>query len=199
MVEEKKLQELMDQKKYVEASKQMLKIHLIPGAMTYTMTGFSDIHSILQASPPEGISRFAKFIDSNEVHNYLHVGLHKFEIMNLKAFNKFFADAGHTDVEPFEKLLDKGVKVLVYVPQFDLLAPRLGQERMMNALNWKGKDEFQKADRKIWKVDDDVGGYVKSVNNLQYVMVRNAGFWAIMDQPKWCYDMVERFTSGKMF
>ena len=75
----------------------------------------------------------------------------------------------------------------------------LGVTNMVNGLQWKGAGDFQKTERKIWKVKDDVAGYAKSSGNLHYVFLRNAGNYAVMDKPEEVNDMVERFVSGKNF
>lgn len=42
-------------------------------------------------------------------------------------------------------------------------------------LNFSGADEYKTAERHIWRVDNDVAGYVKQAGNLTEILVRNAG------------------------
>ena len=37
------------------------------------------------------------------------------------------------------------------------------------------------------------------VGNFRQVMVRNAGHILPYDQPKWAFDMIQRFVAGKSF
>ena len=55
------------------------------------------------------------------------------------------------------------------------------------------------APRKIWRVENQVAGYVREAKNLLQVMVRNAGHILPYDQPKWAFDMIQRFIQGKEF
>ena len=45
----------------------------------------------------------------------------------------------------------------------------------------------------------DVAGYAREVKNFRQVMVRNAGHILPYDKPKWAFDMIQRFISGKSF
>ena len=42
-------------------------------------------------------------------------------------------------------------------------------------------------------------GYVRVAKNLTQVMVRNAGHILPFDQPKWAFDMIQRFIQEKAF
>lgn len=45
-------------------------------------------------------------------------------------------------------------------------------ERSLRAMNWKGSREYQKAERKVWKIfksDKEVAGYVRQVDNFHQV------------------------------
>lgn len=42
-------------------------------------------------------------------------------------------------------------------------------------------------------------GYVKQAGKLTQIMVRNAGHFVAIDQPKWVLDMLTKLTSGKGF
>ena len=52
-------------------------------------------------------------------------------------------------------------------------------EHSLKDLMWKGKDDYLKAKRLIWKVDpsdDDVAGYVTTVGRFQRVMNVNDSY-----------------------
>ena len=48
-------------------------------------------------------------------------------------------------------------------------------------------------------IGDDLAGYVKEVGDFTQVLVRNAGHMVPYDQPKWSFDLINRWTSGKKF
>ena len=91
------------------------------------------------------------------------------------------------------------MQVLIYNGQLDVIIPYAQTENFLNALEWSGKYIYAMAPREIWKVQDDVAGYVRKAKNLTQVMVRNAGHILPYDQPKWAFDMIQRFVQDKDF
>ena len=90
-------------------------------------------------------------------------------------------------------------QVMVYSGQLDVIIAFPQTEAFLNALEWSGKYIYSTAPRQIWKVNDDVAGYVRVAKNLIQVMVRNAGHILPFDQPKWAFDMIQRFIQDKDF
>ena len=88
---------------------------------------------------------------------------------------------------------------MVYSGQLDVIIAFPQTEAFLNALEWSGKYIYSTAPRQIWKVNDDVAGYVRVAKNLIQVMVRNAGHILPFDQPKWAFDMIQRFIQEKAF
>ncbi|CAG7785768.1 unnamed protein product, partial [Allacma fusca] len=109
----------------------------------------------------------------------------------------FSKDAFNKHSDPLIELLDKNYKVLIYVGQFDIyITPDKLQEVVYN-LKWTKSGDFASAPRKVWRVNGAVAGYTQSAGNFAFATVRNAGNYAIMDQPEWTTDLVEKFISGK--
>ena len=77
----------------------------------------------------------------------------------------------------------------------------LGVEKMIRNLTWVGASDYNSKDsqRKIWKFNEDIAGYSKKVRNLNYVMVRGAGNYAILDQPQVTLEMITKFCRGEDF
>ena len=48
-------------------------------------------------------------------------------------------------------------------------------------------------------VGDQLAGYSKTVKNFTQVLVRNAGHMVPYNQPKWAFDLIQRWTSNKKF
>ncbi|CAG7728296.1 unnamed protein product, partial [Allacma fusca] len=92
-----------------------------PGSLLENTTGFTDFRNILRDKPPLDTGKFQKFIDAQEVHNYLHVGLHKFITKDPKVYSRFGKEfvALHEDV--IQEMLDKGYRILFYAAQFDIV------------------------------------------------------------------------------
>ena len=98
-----------------------------------------------------------------------------------------------------EQILNLGYKVLIYSTQLDVIVPHVGIRNFVNSLNWIGSNKFRKTGQRLWRVNQDVAGYIKSSDNLNYLFIRNAGHSAPYDQPEVCFRMITDFTRGKDF
>ena len=80
-------------------------------------------------------------------------------------------------------LLDRGLRVLIYTGQDDLICNILGTERYVEDLEWRGRSGFRNTEKKQWKVQGEVAGYVRKHENLMLVLIRDAGHLVPHDQP----------------
>ena len=76
---------------------------------------------------------------------------------------------------------------------------RLSATRKLN-----NRERYEKLRNVITVIDfrhvvDQLAGYSKAVQNFTHVLVRNAGHMVPYDQPKWAFDMISRWISGKDF
>ena len=88
---------------------------------------------------------------------------------------------------------------MFYSGQLDIIVAYTLTENFLNSMQWKYADRYKNSPRYIWKVDNKVAGYVREVPNMVQILVRNAGHILPYDQPKWAYEMMNRFTRGKGF
>ncbi|KAJ8599957.1 hypothetical protein CTAYLR_002843 [Chrysophaeum taylorii] len=95
------------------------------------------------------------------------------------------------------RLLDAGIKVLVYAGEYDFMCNWLGNRAWTADLDWTGKDAFNAAPNVTYALDDAtvVGSYV-SASNFTFLKVADAGHLAPHDQPKTTLAMVQRFLFG---
>ncbi|CAG7829524.1 unnamed protein product [Allacma fusca] len=193
---ENKVQTLIDEKKWEEAHAEIFKLIIVPVTLYSKFTGHAGMQlNYLNATVPRAMKNFAKFLNDKEVHNYLHVGLHKFEIFNFKVHDKFNPEIMASDGKAMEKLLDN-YKVLMYSGQMDPIIVHSQVTKAVEAFEWSGAAELKKTPRKIWKVGDDVAGYVKSVGKFHHMTLRKTGRYAAMDQPEWVFEMLCRLKRG---
>ncbi|KAK3870781.1 hypothetical protein Pcinc_024020 [Petrolisthes cinctipes] len=89
--------------------------------------------------------------------------------------------------------------VLIYNGQLDIIIGYTLTENFLDTLDWKMAGQFQQSPRYVWKVEGQVAGYVREVPGFVQVLVRNAGHMIPYDQPKWAFDMINRFTAQKSF
>jgi carboxypeptidase C (cathepsin A) len=96
-------------------------------------------------------------------------------------------------------ILASGVYVNVYAGIEGYICNFLGQEFWMNRLNWPYLQDYLKAEREIWMVDDIIAGYRQASHGLANISVNNAGQMAPMDQPKNSLDMFTRILNNQTF
>ena len=165
------------------------------------VTGLDFYFNFLVTSNPPDHSYYSSFVQQDSVRRSIHVGNISYDEDTKVEY--FLRNDMYDSVKPWiEALLDapQSYKVLIYSGQLDIIVANTLTDNMLRQLQWKGAAQFQKADRKIWRVGSkEIAGYVKKAKNLTYVLVRNAGHMIPYDQPKWAFDMINRFTAGKPF
>ncbi|CAG7827254.1 unnamed protein product [Allacma fusca] len=102
------------------------------------------------------------------------------------------------DGKAMEAVLDN-YKVLIYSGQMDPVVVHSQVTKTVEAFEWSGAAQLKKTPRKIWRVGDDVAGYVKSVGKFHYVMLRKTGRYAALDHPAWAFEMIQNFIDDKPF
>ncbi|GJE98981.1 peptidase S10, serine carboxypeptidase [Phanerochaete sordida] len=90
-------------------------------------------------------------------------------------------------------LLERGVRVLVYVGAHDFICNWRGNEAMTLALEWTGGDAFRGAPRREWSVGGDAAGIVRSSGNLAFATIYGAGHMAPYDKPAESLELVRRW------
>ncbi|MED6207311.1 hypothetical protein PIB30_034633 [Stylosanthes scabra] len=75
------------------------------------------------------------------------------------------------------------IRVLLYQGQYDLLAGPVQTEAWVKTLKWEGIQDYLNAERKIWKVNGELAGYVQQWKSLTNVVVLGAGHLMPADQP----------------
>ncbi|KAL9254946.1 Serine carboxypeptidase-like 50-like protein [Drosera capensis] len=111
--------------------------------------------------------------------------------------NDVVGDALHADVMKSVRfmvddiLLKSATKLLLYQGQCDLRDSVVSVEAWMKKLMWDGIDEFLDAERKVWKVNGELAGYVQKSRGLSHVVVLDAGHLVPTDQAVHSQAMIE--------
>jgi len=160
------------------------------------VTGFRYIRNFLQSTGPEDRHYFINYLEQDSIRRALHVGSQQFSNFNDTVYYSMHEDVYQSKRHLLEELLDadNNYKVLIYAGQLDAVVPHTTVSNTIKNMKWKGSPEYLLTDRVIWRVNNDIAGYTKTVRNLVFLLMRNAGNIAGYDQPLWSFDMINRFT-----
>lgn len=177
---------------------------LINGDLNHTalfknLTGFDNYFNYLISHDSDYlIERMGKYIQSTEVRRAIHVGNNTFNGESSIVEINLALDIMQS-VAPWITQLLSHYRVLIYNGQLDIIVAYPLTLGFLQNLKFSASDEYKTAERHIWKVGDDIAGYVKSAGNLTEILVRNAGHMVPGDQPVWAYDLITRFTRNKPY
>ncbi len=95
----------------------------------------------------------------------------------MKLHDAFFnnLDHMHTSVEHVAALLERDIRVLIYVGSYDWIAHWVGNERWTLDMEWSGQEEFNKQPLRDWVVDGKFAGRTRSAKGLTFATVEAAG------------------------
>lgn len=159
-------------------------------------TGFNYYYNFLQTEDQDDASVFADLLNNDNIRRSVHVGGLAFNDGSQVLFSllKDLLRSVTTDVS---ELLSK-YRILFFNGQFDIIVAYPLTVDFLRNLNFTSADDYRVAARKIWRVDDEIAGYVKKAGNMTEVLVRNAGHMVPRDQPKWAFDLITRFVNNKI-
>lgn len=84
-------------------------------------------------------------------------------------------DMLHQSSEYIAALLDRNVRVLIYVGTYDWICNWVGNERWSRALEWSGKETFARLPLRDWMVDGKRAGLTRSAGGFTFATVDGAG------------------------
>lgn len=95
-----------------------------------------------------------------------------------------------------EELVRKS-RVLLYQGQFDLRDGVASTEAWIQEMEWEGLEKFLMAERKVWKVNGELSGYVQRWGSLTHAVVSGAGHLVPADQAVSSQAMIEDWVLEK--
>lgn len=96
-------------------------------------------------------------------------------------------------------LLDRGLDILIYSGQYDLICNHLNMEKVLDSLAWSAQEDWVNTQPGVWIVDGKPAGYVRKAKNLQSLLLLDAGHMVPMDQPEIALLMLRNFAGLKSF
>ena len=92
-----------------------------------------------------------------------------------------------------ENLLRKGVAVLVYTGQDDLIVHAPGTMKWTDRLSYPDDESFRNAVLTTWQVNNKIAGTVKSAGKLELRILFGAGRNSASEQPVNTFEMVKQW------
>ncbi|KAK4596826.1 hypothetical protein RGQ29_014739 [Quercus rubra] len=145
------------------------------------MTGLATLYDFTKKVPYKSYL-VAKFLQNKEVKKALGVN----ESIIYEECSAVVGDALYEDVRKTVKyivqFLVKKSKVLLYQGHFDLRDGVVSTEAWVKTMKWEGIENFSRAERKVWKVNGGLAGFVQKWGSLSHVVVLGAGHLVPIDQ-----------------
>ncbi|KAF5312209.1 hypothetical protein D9619_003688 [Psilocybe cf. subviscida] len=94
-------------------------------------------------------------------------------------------------------LLERGIRVLVYVGKNDFICNHVGNKAWIDELEWSGRDDFARQPTHEWLVDGKAAGVTKGARGLTFTIIDGAGHMAPYDKPKECLEMVNHWITER--
>lgn len=165
------------------------------GTYFHNITGLSDYFNLLSPTYPP--NPYPDWIMANR--DVLHVGSGiTYWDYNATVEKNLVGDWMKPVTDKVSALLNRGIPMLFYTGQLDVILGTALCLDSLHALEWSGQSKWVAAPKQIWKLPTgEVGGYVKSAGALTHASVRDAGHLCPADQPGSAFDMITRFVFGK--
>ncbi|CAH2237157.1 jg11130 [Pararge aegeria aegeria] len=160
-------------------------------------TGFENYYNILdQTDSNSNMGIYIDLLNNDEIRESVHVGGLPFN--SGKEVQEYLMYDVLKSVAPYISELLSHYRLLFYNGQLDIIVAYPLTESFLRNLNFSSAKEYKTAARHIWRVDDEIAGYVKKAGNLTEVLVRNAGHMVPHDQPIWALDLITRFIKNTL-
>ncbi|XP_015960139.1 serine carboxypeptidase-like 50 [Arachis duranensis] len=147
---------------------------------------------------PYGDDVVDKFLNNVEAKKALGV---KNESLVFEGCSDVVGAVLHADVMKSVKYmveeLVRNTRVLLYQGQHDIQDGVVQVEAWVKTMKWEGIEDFLNAERKIWKVNGELAGYVQQWKSLTNVVVLGAGHLLPSDQPVTSQAMIEDWVLEK--
>ncbi|KAF4719430.1 hypothetical protein FOZ62_010062 [Perkinsus olseni] len=145
-------------------------------------------------------SRYINFLNNATIMKTLGAGK-KWKPINYRVTLDLYFDDTYRIYNPeVERVLEAGVKVLIYAGDKDYLCNWLVNDAWTKRLQWSGAQQFVHRPLELYQAGTtEVVGEMRRTQNLAFVRVYNAGHLVPHDQPKNSLAIIEQFLSGNMF
>ncbi|XP_045457837.1 venom serine carboxypeptidase-like [Melitaea cinxia] len=159
----------------------------------------SETYNLLKDNAIPNVKNFIPFVTSTKIREAIHVGDAVFDYSNADVHIYLKTDFIAPVSTKIDELLEK-YRVLIYCGQLDLTTPCvLNAEARRRKWRWSRRDEFLKAPRTPWWLNNSVVGYVKSGGGFTEIQVNGAGHLVPIDKPVEAVNIIYNFITEREF
>jgi len=169
----------------------------LPSLFT-NITGFHYYFNYLNTEEPKDMGFYPAYLELPSTRLALHLGNLTYN-SGEEVEKHLLLDIMQSTKPWIEELMAADYKVLIYNGQLDVIIGHSLTQAFVDSLQWPGRAAFDRAPRTQWHVGPDLAGYSRTTGAFTQVLVRNSGHMVPYDQPKWAFDLINRFTGGKPF
>ncbi|CCM00613.1 uncharacterized protein FIBRA_02649 [Fibroporia radiculosa] len=123
----------------------------------------------------------------------------EFQVCNNDVNSAFHVSHDHMFPTQFyiAALLERGIRTLLYIGVNDWICNWVGNDRMVQGMEWTGQQAFVDQPLREWSVDGQVAGLTRSAGPLTFLTLDNAGHMPAYDTPKAAQVMLQRWLAGE--
>ncbi|CAK8576176.1 unnamed protein product [Lathyrus sativus] len=143
-------------------------------------------------------SNLETFLNKKTVRDALGVGEIEFVSCSSAVYSALVQDWMKNYEKDIPALLEDGIKVLIYVGEFDLICNWLGNSQWVHGMKWSGQKQFGASKTVPFLVDGKNAGSLNSYGPLSFLKVNDAGHMVPMDQPKASLQMLVNWIGGNL-
>lgn len=124
------------------------------------------------SSFPPGHETLERYLNRPEVRQALHAtsSPNKFEECANPPFNALSHQDGKGVVTELVDVLDRGLRVLVFAGQYDLICNHLGVEKVLRGVRWQHQRDWLLAQPGNWAPQGRPLGFIRAYKNLEFLI-----------------------------
>eukprot|EP00924_Labyrinthula_sp_SR-Ha-C_P003605 snap_masked-scaffold_3-processed-gene-0.24-mRNA-1 protein AED:0.10 eAED:0.11 QI:0/-1/0/1/-1/1/1/0/463 len=136
---------------------------------------------------PKGFINIDPYFKRKDVRKSFHVNKNYVYNENAEKVEEFLKGDIYKPISPLLPKILENVKVFTLTGIYDIGCNVIALENMYKEIDWDGKDSYQAAEKKIWKVpgiDGASWGWVKTGGNLSFLASFTGGHEWLSDHPQ---------------
>ncbi|XP_037073484.1 LOW QUALITY PROTEIN: probable serine carboxypeptidase CPVL [Pollicipes pollicipes] len=133
------------------------------------VTGFDNYYNYLYPVDAYEAVPYDQYLNLPATREAIHVGDRPFND-GQAVLHHLLQDMMNSTKPMVTAILDGGYRVMIYNGQLDVIIGYTLTEQWLATAKWHGAEQYKNAERSIWRVDDEIAGYVRVADNLYDVM-----------------------------